>query len=68
MFFQWLKEHFELLAASGAAVFGLGGIVYTQKDHSKRLDAIESKEIIIDNKLTEIHGDIKTLLERTKHL
>jgi hypothetical protein len=67
-FLQWLKENFELLAASGAAVFGFGGIVHTQKDHSKRLDAIENREIVIDDKLTEIHGDIKTLLERTKHL
>ena len=68
MLFQWLKENFELLAAGGAAVLGYGGIVHTQKQHSEKIDRLENKEEEVAQKLTEIHGDIQTLLERTKHL
>lgn len=65
---QWLKEHFELLAAGGAAVGGMGKIVTTQAEHEKRIDKLEDYHIQVREDLVEIKGDIKTLLERTKHL
>lgn len=64
----WLKEHFEMLSVGVIGVFGFGRIVFTQENHSKRIDEIEKREVVIDDKLTQIHGDIKTLLERTKNL
>lgn len=65
---SWLKEHFEMLSVGVIGVFGFGRIVFTQENHSKRIDEIEKREVVIDDKLTQIHGDIKTLLERTKNL
>ena len=65
---SWLKEHFEMLSVGVIGIFGFGRIVFTQENHSKRIDEIEKREVVIDDKLTQIHGDIKTLLERTKNL
>lgn len=64
----WIKENLDLLIVSVGGVFGFGGIVYTQRDHSDRLEDLENKEEKISDKLVEIHGDIQTLLERTKNL
>lgn len=66
--FSWIKENFDLLGAGFVGVFGFGGIVYTQKEHSRRLEDLEESEEKISEKLVEMHGDIKTLLERTKNL
>lgn len=64
----WLKEHFEMMSVGVVGVLGFGKIIFTQDQHSDKIEKLEKKEIVIDEKLTEIHGDIKTLLERTKHL
>lgn len=65
---HWVKEHFELLAASAVGIFGAGGIVRTQQDHSKKIESLENCHVEVKENLSEIKGDIKTLLERTKHL
>jgi hypothetical protein len=65
---HWLKEHFEIIAASMVGVFGAGGIVITQQEHGKKIGSLENKHDEVKEHLTEIKGDIKTLLERTKHL
>lgn len=62
---SWIKEHFELLAAGAVGIFGAGGIVRTQHEHGRK---IEKFEAILEKDVPEIKGDIKTLLERTKHL
>jgi hypothetical protein len=64
----WLKEHFEMLSVGVVGVFGFGRIVFTQNQHGEKIDKLEKKEEQVATKLTEIHGDIQTLLERTKHL
>ena len=65
---SWLKEHFEMLSVGVVGVFGFGRIVFTQNQHGEKINNLEKNEKEVANKLTEIHGDIKTLLERTKHL
>lgn len=65
---QWFKENFDLLAAGGAAVGGMGKIVHTQGEHERRIDKLEDCHLQVKDDLAEIKGDIKTLLERTKHL
>ena len=65
---HWLKEHFELLTIGGTAAVGGVKIVTTQADHAKKIDKLEDCHIKVRDDLTEIKGDIKTLLERTKHL
>lgn len=64
----WLKQHFELLSVGVVGVFGFGRIVFTQNEHGNKIDKLEKNEKEVAKKLTEIHGDIKTLLERTKNL
>jgi hypothetical protein len=64
----WIKEHFEILAASAVGIFGAGGIVVTQQNHSKKIESLEDCHVEVKENLSEIKGDIKTLLERTKHL
>lgn len=64
----WLKEHFEMLSVGVIGVFGFGRIVFTQNNHSEKIEKLENNEKEVAVKLTEIHGDIKTLLERTKNL
>lgn len=65
---SWLKEHFELISVSAVGVFGAGGVVITQQEHSKKINKLEDCHIEVKEDLTEIKGDIKTLLERTKNL
>lgn len=65
---HWLKEHFELLTVGGGAVAGMGKIVHTQGQHEKDINDLKEVQRVINDDLSEIKGDIKTLLERTKHL
>lgn len=64
---HWLKEHFDLLTIGGGAI-AAGKIVHTQGDHERRVGKLEDCQEEIKQDLSEIKGDIKTLLERTKHL
>jgi hypothetical protein len=65
---HWLKEHFELLTAAGVGIGGVGKIVHTQGEHKRQIEKLEDYQEVVSKDLTEIKGDIKTLLERTKHL
>jgi len=65
---QWLKENFEIIGASMVGIFGAGGIVITQQEHTKKIEKLEDCHVEVKENLSEIKGDIKTLLERTKHL
>lgn len=65
---HWLKEHFELLTVGGGAVAGVGKIVHTQGQHEKDITDLKQCQLKVTEDLSEIKGDIKTLLERTKHL
>jgi len=65
---HWFKEHFELLTVGGAGIAGVGKIVNTQGEHEKKIDKLEVCHEQVRSDLAEIKGDIKQLLERTKHL
>ena len=67
-FIGWIKEHFELLTLGVGGVAGGVKVLNTQSDHSKKIEKLEIHHDLIKEDLTEIKGDIKTLLERTKHL
>lgn len=62
---QWFKEHLELLAG---LFFGVGGVYVQHQQHGKEIDNIKFKQNNYSDDIVEIKGDIKTLLERTKHL
>lgn len=66
--FHWLKEHFELLTIGGAGVAGGVKVINTQIEHSKKIEKLETYQDKVREDLSEIKGDIKTLLERTKNL
>jgi len=65
---EWVKDNMELVAASMVGAFGAGRMVVVQEDHTKKIDSLEVCHAEVKEDLTEIKGDIKTLLERTKHL
>jgi hypothetical protein len=65
---HWFKENFELLTVGAAGIGGVGKIVHTQGEHEKKIDKLEVCHEQVRNDLAEIKGDIKQLLERTKHL
>jgi hypothetical protein len=65
---HWLKEHFELLTLGAGGVAGGVKVLNTQSDHSRKIEKLEIHHDLVREDLTEIKGDIKTLLERTKHL
>lgn len=62
---NWIKEHFESI---GALLFGFGGVYYQHRQHGTEIDKLKTKIEKYDEDITEIKGDIKTLLERTKKL
>lgn len=64
---HWLKEHFDLLTIGGGAMVA-GKIVNTQSQHEKDITDLKKCQQKVTEDLSEIKGDIKTLLERTKHL
>jgi hypothetical protein len=64
----WFKEHFELLTIGAGGVAGGVKVLNTQSEHSKKIEKLEVVHEVVREDLTEIKGDIKTLLERTKHL
>lgn len=65
---QWIKEHLELLTIGGASVAGGVKVLNTQAQHEEKISKLENYQEIVREDLSEIKGDIKTLLERTKHL
>jgi hypothetical protein len=65
---HWIKEHFELLTAAGLGIGGVGKVVHTQGEHDRKIIKLEECHAAVKEDLSEIKGDIKTLLERTKHL
>lgn len=65
---HWFKEHFELLTIGAGGVAGGVKVLNTQAEHSKKIDKLETCHDEVLKDLSEIKGDIKTLLERTKHL
>jgi hypothetical protein len=66
--FHWLKEHFEILTIGVGGVAGGVKVLSTQADHGRKIDKLEECHEQVKEDLSEIKGDIKTLLERTKHL
>lgn len=65
---DWIKDNLELVATSMVGAFGVGRIVVTQEEHGRKIVSLEDCHAEVKDDLTEIKGDIKTLLERTKHL
>jgi hypothetical protein len=65
---HWFKEHFELLTLGVGGVAGGVKVLNTQSEHSRKIEKLEIHHDIIKEDLSEIKGDIKTLLERTKKL
>lgn len=65
---SWLKEHFEMLSVGVLGVFGFGRIVFTQENHGKRIDDIENRELVIDEKLDKALQMLERIDERTKRL
>jgi hypothetical protein len=65
---SWLKEHFEMLSVGALGVFGFGRIVFTQESHSRRINDIENRELVIDEKLDKALQMLERIDERTKRL
>jgi hypothetical protein len=65
---HWFKEHFELLTLGVGGVAGGVKVLNTQSEHSRKIEKLETHHDLIKEDLSEIKGDIKTLLERTKKL
>lgn len=61
---HWIKEHFELLAAT----FGFGGIVFSHNSHAVKIDKVENKQDKYQEDISEIKGILQRLDERTKNL
>lgn len=64
----WFKDHFEMLAAGFVGIFGFGGVYMQHKNHGKDIKDLKDQHLKYQDDLSEVKGDIKTLLERTKHL